>query len=143
MAQAKSRSVSGARASGSKRAHSRAVAAKPSSKAAKSATSPTARKPARTVGKRHASAAGSARATSGRPRQGSNGHGGVEAARNAVIAATSDAGNSIWGAAKSVKGPLLAGSAALAGIAGGLALGAARGPARLVGARPRKGGFQI
>jgi hypothetical protein len=144
MAQAKSRSASGARASGSKRAHSPAVAARPSSKAAKSATSPTARKPARTVGKRsHASAAGSARATSGRQRQGSNGHGGVEAPRNAVIAATSDAGNSIWGAAKSVKGPLLAGSAALAGLAGGVALGAARGPARLVGARPRKGGFQI
>jgi hypothetical protein len=144
MAQAKSRPASGTRASSSKRANRRAVAAKPSSKAAKSAASSTARKPARTARKRgQASAGGSARATSGRPRQSSNGHGGVEAATKAVTDATSDAGNSILGAAKSVKGPLLAGSAALAGIAGGVALGAARGPARLVGARPRKGGFQI
>jgi len=140
MAQTKSRSASGTRASSSKRANPRAVAAKPSSKTAKSAASST----ARTARKRgQASAGGSARATSGRRRQSSNGHGGGEAARKAVTDATSDAGNSILGAAKSVKGPLLAGSAALAGIAGGVALGAARGPARLVGARPRKGGLQI
>jgi hypothetical protein len=144
MAQTRSRRP-GTKVTGNTKTTARSAAAKPQSKAAKATGSRAARKPAartpRNAGQSSA-ANGSARATSGRAKQSSNGHGGVEAAKNAVADATSGAGNSIRSVAKGAKGPLLAGSAALAGLAGGVALSAARAPSRH-GAKPRKVGFQI
>jgi hypothetical protein len=145
MAQTRSRRP-GTKVTGNTKTTARSAAAKPQSKAAKATGSRAARKPAartpRNAGQSSA-ANGSARATSGRAKQSSNGHGGVEAAKNAVADATSGAGNSIRSVAKGAKGPLLAGSAALAGLAGGVVLGAARGPARVVGAKPRKVSFHV
>lgn len=56
----------------------------------------------------------------------SNGQNGVKAARKAIESSTKEAGQAVSKAASKAKTPLLAGSAALAGAAGGLALGAMR-----------------
>lgn len=56
----------------------------------------------------------------------SNGTNRIEAARHAVESSTKDAGQAVGKAASKAKTPLLAGSAALAGAAGGLAIGAMR-----------------
>jgi hypothetical protein len=53
-----------------------------------------------------------------------NGSGRIEEARKAVTSAAQDAGHSVGDAASKAKVPLIAGSAALAGIAGGVAIGA-------------------
>ncbi len=53
----------------------------------------------------------------------SNGSGGIESARRAVEDKAKDAGHAVGSAASKAKIPLVAGGAALAGAAGGLALG--------------------
>ena len=118
----------GPKVNGNTRTKARSGAAKPQNKAAKPTRARSTSKPAGRAsrnGSRSGAANGSARSTPSRAKQSSNGHGGVEAAKNAVADATSGAGNSIRSAAKGAKGPLLAGSAALAGLAGGVVLGAA------------------
>jgi len=72
----------------------------------------------------------------------SNGAGRIDAARHTVEETAKDAGQTIGSAASKAKVPLLAGGAALAGAAGGLALGAhqahRRGPgARMLSRRPQ------
>jgi hypothetical protein len=131
----------GTKVNGNTRTKARSGAAKPQNRAAKPTRKPAGR--ASRNGSRSGAANGSARSTPSRAKQSSNGHGGVEAAKNVVADATSGAGSSIRSVAKGARGPLLAGSAALAGLAGGVVLGAARGPARVVGAKPRKVGFHI
>ena len=130
----------GTKVNGNTRTKARSGTAKPQNKAAKPTRKPAGR--ASRNGSRSGAANGFARSTPRRAKQSSNGHGGVGAAKKAVDDATSGAGNSIRSAAKGAKGPVLAGSAALAGLAGGVVLRAARGPARL-GARPRKVAFHI
>lgn len=135
----------GTKINGNTRTKARSGAAKPQNKAAKPTRARSTSRPAGRAsrnGSRSGAANGSARSTPSRAKQSSNGQGGVGAAK-AVAAATSGAGNSIRSAAKGVKGPLLAGSAALAGLAGGVVLGATRGPGGVVGAKPRKVGFHI
>jgi hypothetical protein len=136
----------GMKVNGNTRTKTRSGAAKPQNKAAKPTrprgTSKTAGRASRN-GSRAGATTGSPRSTPRRAKQSSNGHGGVEAAKTALADATSGAGDSIRSAAKGAKGPLLAGSAALAGLAGGVVLGAARGPAGVIGAKPRKVAFQI
>ena len=56
----------------------------------------------------------------------SNGKGAVVAARQAVESSTKEAGQAVSKVTRKAKTPLLAGGAALAGAAGGLAIGAAR-----------------
>lgn len=131
----------GTKVNGNTRTQARSGTAKPQNKAAKPTRKAAGR--ASRSGGRSGAANGFARSTARRAKQSSNGHGGVEAAKHAVDDAISGAGNSIRGAAKGAKGPLLAGSAALAGLAGGVVLGAARGPARVVGAKPRKVSFHV
>lgn len=58
--------------------------------------------------------------------RGSNGKARVGAARQAVESSTKEAGQAVSKAASNAKTPLLAGGAALAGTAGGLAIGAMR-----------------
>jgi hypothetical protein len=67
---------------------------------------------------------------------GSNGIGdGAKAVRDAVGSAGKDAGQATAHAASKAKLPLLAGSAALLGAAGGLALGASRSGSKVLGIR--------
>lgn len=56
--------------------------------------------------------------------KGSNGSGRIEDARKAVAGTAQDAGHAVGDAVGKAKVPLLAGSAALAGIAGGVVIGA-------------------
>lgn len=72
-----------------------------------------------------------------------NGHGGSGAAKEVVTDAVGGAGSKVRRAAGSAKGPLLAGGAAVAGVVGGVALGAARGPRKLLGVKPTKPSIQI
>ena len=58
--------------------------------------------------------------------RGSNGKARVGAARDAVESSAKDAGQAVSKAASNAKAPLLAGGAALAGAAGGVAIGAMR-----------------
>lgn len=67
---------------------------------------------------------GRARKPQARSRGSSNGASRVEAARHTVEQTAKDAGQTVSGAASKAKVPLLAGGAALAGAAGGMALGA-------------------
>lgn len=59
-----------------------------------------------------------------KPSASSNGSGRLEEARRAVASTAQDAGHAVGDAASKAKVPLIAGSAALAGIAGGVAFGA-------------------
>jgi hypothetical protein len=71
----------------------------------------------------------SSKARASRPRpqasqsSSSNGSGGIDAARRAVESKAKDAGHAVGSAASKARIPLVAGGAALAGAAGGLALG--------------------
>jgi hypothetical protein len=69
----------------------------------------------------------------------SNGHAGIDAAKNAVANVANDAGHGLRRVTRNAKTPLLASGAALAGAAGGVALGATRRAAKLANskARPR------
>ena len=58
------------------------------------------------------------------PSASANGSGRLGEARKAVASTAQDAGHAVGGAASKAKVPLLAGGAALAGIAGGVAIGA-------------------
>jgi hypothetical protein len=80
---------------------------------------------------RSKNSSGSPRASSGggsssASRRSSNGKTRIEAVRQTVESSTKEAGQTVGKAASKAKTPLLAGSAALAGAAGGLAIGAMR-----------------
>jgi HAMP domain-containing protein len=60
------------------------------------------------------------------PNRGSNGKARVGAARQTVESSTKEAGHAVSKAASNAKTPLLASGAALAGVAGGLAIGTMR-----------------
>ncbi len=82
----------------------------------------TKRSPTRAKGAK-ASTSGGNSSSRGR---GSNGKTRVEGVRQTVESSTKEAGQAVGKAASKAKTPLLAGSAALAGAAGGLAIGAMR-----------------
>jgi len=87
----------------------------------------TAKASKRTTGKaKTRKTAASASRANGRAKSksSSNGHGRIDSAVHAVEETAKDAGHSIGSAASKAKVPLLAGGAALAGAAGGIALGA-------------------
>lgn len=65
----------------------------------------------------------------------SNGSGRIDAARHTVEETAKDAGQTVGGAVSKAKVPLMAGGAALAGVAGGLVLGAHQVRQNGVGAR--------
>ena len=108
--------------------------AKPRKAASASSKSPRARaqsstRSKATTRKKPASSSRSSngRSTTSAKRRGtssSNGSGRIEEARKAVTSAAQDAGHSVGDAASKAKVPLVAGGAVLAGLAGGVALGA-------------------
>src|SRR5437764_7226905 len=73
-----------------------------------------------------------------------NGHGGMDAARERVAHATGSVGRAVGSATRRARGPLVAGGAALAGMAGGAALSGVLGRRRPLAAKlPAKPRVQI
>lgn len=145
MAQTRARSGTSTKAAAGTRAKAQSARTKAGSKTATSGRARSARKSAsqRSAGRRGASASRRA-APKASPDQSSNGHAGIDAAKNAVASAATNTGHGLRRVTRNAKTPLLAGGAALAGAAGGMALGATRKAARLADAKtgPRVG-FQI
>jgi hypothetical protein len=77
--------------------------------------------------------AGRSRASSGN--RASNGKGGVNAARQAVVSTTKETSHTVGRVASKAKTPLLAGGAALAGAAGGLAIGSMQSRRKVLGVK--------
>lgn len=145
MAQTRSRSATSTKAAAGTRAKGQRAGTKPASRAASSGRARSARKP---TSPRPARPRGTTVPRKGGPKapaeQRSNGHLGVDAVKDAVAGAATDAGHGLRRVTRNAKTPLLAGGAALAGAAGGVALGATRKAARLADARTRpRVGFQI
>lgn len=98
------------------------------SSTSKASKSPTAKSRKQSAGASRSSSRSKAKTSS-------NGSGRIDTARHAVEETAKDAGHTIGSAASKAKVPLLTGGAALAGAAGGLALGVHQARHRGVGAK--------